>query len=220
LNIQQLSDKELAQCFGVDIRTVANWKKTGIPRNGTKYELTDVIRWRIAHEVAKAKKSSKPDDQIDGDKWLAEFRKQRAKIALLERLQKRGSLVPVAEAQKVLVEEVTAAKTALVAMPRKLAPRLYGKEPRDIEREIREEIDAVLNRLSSRKVKIENETRTSATEADDSERMEATGEDDGIRMGREKPRAAGANKRGGRPVAKRTNPVSRRRDGPAKRSAR
>ena len=216
MEYDNMSVKQITEAFDVDIRTVQRWQKKGAPHNRGKFNLPDLIKWRIEQERIAAT----PKGAEDGEKWLAEFRKQRAKIALLERLQKKGSLVPVAEAQKVLLEEVSAAKTALVAMPRKLAPRLYGKEPRDIEREIREEIDVVLNRLASRKVKVANETGASSAEAGDEERMEATGEDDGIRVGGSKPRATRSDKRRGRPVAKRKNAVPRRRDGSTKRSSR
>ncbi len=141
INYESLSRAQVASAIGTTRQAVEKWLAKGCPvnDNGT-LSLPAVIGWRIERE----KTVRKPDQ------WLEKYRKQKAKIARLELQRLRGDLVPAGEAEAVIREAVGAAKTSFLAMPRKLAARLVGKEPREIEAEMAEEIREILNKLANR----------------------------------------------------------------------
>lgn len=207
MKIDNLTGSELAICFGTSHVTIVKYKQSGMPHKGGRFNLPACIQWRIARAGGGETKES---DSKDGE-WLEEYRKQKAKIARLELRRLRGDLVPAGEAEAVIVEAVTAAKTAFLSAPRKLAARLYGLDPREIEAAISEEIREILTRLSNRKIStskeqqhetIENEESVVETPKRRARSVATTGKTDGKRMGGKASRPGRNDKRGGRRVAK------------------
>jgi phage terminase Nu1 subunit (DNA packaging protein) len=207
VKIENLSGVELAKCFGIGPNAVSAFKKAGMPHKNGRYNLPACIQWRIARAGGGETKES---DSKDGE-WLEEYRKQKAKIARLELRRLRGDLVPAGEAEAVIVEAVTAAKNAFLSAPRKLAARLYGLDPREIESAISEEIREILTRLSNRKIStskeqqhetIENEESVVETPKRRARSVATTGKTDGKRMGGKASRPGRNDKRGSRRVAK------------------
>lgn len=147
MNFKKTSKNELAECFGVDLRTITNWCKEGMPRlKSGLFCLPACIKWRLE----KSAKPDKNDEEKEKDKWLAAVRREQARMARLERLEKEGSLVSLDTSLQILSEEVTAAKNALRGVGRKVAPRLVGLDVREIEAELNEEHDQILKRLARR----------------------------------------------------------------------
>ena len=66
--------------------------------------------------------------------------------------QSQGDVIPVADARAILTRMATEAKSALINLPRSVAPRLPGLKPAEIENVLRDEIDAILRRLSEGKI--------------------------------------------------------------------
>lgn len=207
MRIDNLTGQELALCFGTSHVTISQLKKAGMPHKGGRFNLPACIQWRIARAGGG---ESKESDSKDGE-WLEEYRKQKAKIARLELRRLRGDLVPAGEAEAVIVEAVTAAKNAFLSAPRKLAARLYGLDPREIEAAISEEIREILTRLSNRKIStskeqqhetIENEESAVETPKRRARRVATTGKADGKRVGGKASRPGRNDKRGSRRVAK------------------
>lgn len=202
MKIDNLTGSELAMCFGTSHASVSQFKKAGMPHKNGKYNLPACLQWRIAR--AGGGGESKENESKDGE-WLEEYRKQKAKIARLELRRLRGDLVPAGDAELVIREAVGAAKASFLAMPRKLAARLVGKEPREIEAEMTDEIREILMRLSKRKMPQEKKHETAAdveTPEDGAGDLAPARKTDCQRVGRTKPRAGRSDKRRGRRVAK------------------
>ena len=202
MKVENLSGVELAKCFGIGPNAVSAFKKAGMPHKNGKYNLPACIQWRIAR--AGGGGETKESDSKDGE-WLEEYRKQKAKIARLELRRLRGDLVPAGDAELVIREAVGAAKASFLAMPRKLAARLVGKEPREIEAEMTDEIREILTRLANRKMPQEKKYEAAAdieTPDDGTGDLAPARKTDRQRVGRTKPRAGRSDKRGGRRVAK------------------
>jgi phage terminase Nu1 subunit (DNA packaging protein) len=146
MDFQNLSKIDLATALGVNIRSITRWVKDGLPRAATgKFCLPECVTWLV--ERARASGAGSDDE---GKRWLTIFRKERALISELERKKLEGSLIPRDEAVKWAVSLATEAKMAFLALPRRTAPVLYGKEIRDIEALLRTEIRAILTRLAQR----------------------------------------------------------------------
>lgn len=78
----------------------------------------------------------------------ARYRAAKAAIAELDLAERQGELISRAEAEEAEARRVLLAKSKLYAIPRSMARRLYGLEPRDIEQELRDAIDHVCEELS------------------------------------------------------------------------
>jgi hypothetical protein len=140
VDFRRLSQKELASALGLTDRTIRNLQADRtFPRNKDKsYDLPQVIAWLLNQNAPG-----------EGEKWLTEFRRQRALITTLEREQREGSLIDRDQAIKWLGHLVHEAKAAFLAIPRRLTPVLIGKSnPREIEELLRGEIYAALEKLS------------------------------------------------------------------------
>lgn len=147
MTFDRMPRTEIARAFDVHPLTVSRWKKAGMPCNkdGT-YNLPACINWVV--ERAKARDEAASDAADETSKWLAEYRKERAMLARLERQAKEGALIHRDEALRWVAQLVTEAKAALLSVPRRLAPVLCGMEPRDIEESIRQELHAALRKLA------------------------------------------------------------------------
>lgn len=140
-----LETQQLEALFRVTRETISQWTKAGMPKASYgKYDLFAVMGWW--HENVNARDEEK-------DRWLSAYRREQAKKARLERLRLEGNLVDADEALLILGEEITSAKNAFRGIGRKLALRLVGREPAEIEGEICDEIDQILNRLATRRDK-------------------------------------------------------------------
>lgn len=206
MKIDNLSGSELALCFGTSNASISQFKKAGMPTKGGKFNLPACIQWRVSRAGGKVE-----DKAPDGDAWLAEFRKQKAMTARLQRLKMKGSLVDAESAEAVIREAVGAAKTALLAIPRKMAGRICGLDPREIEAQLADEIREILMRLASRKIprEIQDAIEIEAAEEDPDETpkrrarsVATTGKADRQRVGGKASRPGRNDKRGSRRVAK------------------
>jgi hypothetical protein len=140
VDFSHLKQKELASALGLSDRSIRSIQadKT-FPRNKDgSYDLPKIITWLLNRNAPG-----------EGAKWLTEYRRQRALIADLSRQEKEGHLVDRDQAVKWIVGLVSECKAVLLAIPRRLAPVLVGKEhPRDIEALLRAEIHKALEKLS------------------------------------------------------------------------
>lgn len=220
MNPKSLSGADLARCFGVDRAMITRWKKAGMPENKGVFSLPECIRWRIDRETSD---SDSKGDALNGEKWLAVYRRERARLAKLERKKTQEDLVSKDEAIGWLSQILAETKTAFLGFPRRLAPEVFGKEPRDVEGILDDEIKRILRKLA-RPVE-ENEKETTSETPKPSARktqkcIEPSGKPDGKPVGRKKPGTRRTDKRGTGTVEKRKNPVSRRNHGRPQRSPR
>lgn len=207
MKIDNLTRSDLAECFGVSAEAIRQMINNGMPHKGGKFTLPACIQWRVARAGGKAE-----DKAPDGDAWLAEFRKQKAMTARLQRLKMKGALVDAEAAEAVIREAVGAAKTALLAVPRKMAGRICGLDPREIEAQLTDEIREILTRLANRK--IPREIQDAGIEIEEAEedpietpkrrarRVAPARKTDRQRVGGTASRPGRNDKRGSRSVAK------------------
>lgn len=127
---------QVAKAFGVVPKTVTRWSQTGCPRNpdGT-YDLKKVIEWAI--DRAKTEAGDIPESE-ESQRWLTEYRKERALIARLERKKMEGSLISHEDFKKAWVWRISEVSHGLGSLPLRLAPLVAGKS----ELEIRNIIDS------------------------------------------------------------------------------
>src|SRR5574343_88814 len=79
--------------------------------------------------------------------------KRRKEIAVanlkeLDEKERRGELIDKSQAIDWVGSLVDEARTAFQALPRRMAPILYGKEIRDSEEKLRKECNRILNKLA------------------------------------------------------------------------
>lgn len=137
IDFENLTRKDLAAAFGVNVRTVSRWFKSGLPRHkdGT-YSLPEAINWTVDQARAETPLEG---ETTESTKWLAEFRKERAKSEKLRREMLEGSVIPKAAVLEVFKARIGAVKNGLLLLPRALAPDLFACET---ELEISAKIEA------------------------------------------------------------------------------
>jgi phage terminase Nu1 subunit (DNA packaging protein) len=123
---------ELAEIFGVSLTTVDHWTRAGAPHDssgsGPKFNTAEVVDWRVAQAVEKATEAAPADQTLDE----ARRRKTQAEaeLAEIELAEKRGQVVQIGEAAKLVAEEYTAVRSRLLAIPNKLAPQIAVESDR------------------------------------------------------------------------------------------
>ncbi len=158
-DVSKLTAKELAYLLGVSEPTIFLWAKGGkwlAPARVAKgqYDGKLAVKLYIENHIAPKFRTSKEGGESFDD---ARLRKEIAAADLqeLKASALRGDLIEKDQAIKWLTVLVSEAKSAFLALPRRLAPVLYGvSEIRDIETQIRTEIHKVLEKLA-RSIKTE-----------------------------------------------------------------
>lgn len=124
------SQEKVAKAFGVAVRTIERWIREGMPvASSGRYDLIEIRSWKILRKHRLPKGNRKKDPSED---WDARYREAKAKLAEIEFNKKIGVLVERKDVQKELISISLAVKSALLAMPKSLAPQLVGLETREI----------------------------------------------------------------------------------------
>ncbi len=127
---------ELAAALEVSNRRIGQLKKSGLP--------TDSLEAALAWRQAQATTSSAEQLRQERVKLV---RSQRAKIDLDNRIRNRD-VIPIGEVKEGTIRTYTAVKNAFQKFAEDLPPRLSGLEPEGIQQILRDEIHAILSRLS------------------------------------------------------------------------
>jgi len=136
MNIKSLSGADLARCFGVDRSMVTRWKKAGMPETKGVFSLPECIKWRLEREAdAMTPKAGVSDE---GEKWLTAFRRERARMARLERLARQGELISKPEVIEEWSMRASELKKSLLAAPVRLSPVLEGKSQGEMRAVLKE----------------------------------------------------------------------------------
>ncbi len=145
------SQEQVAKVFKVTSRTVANWVKEGMPvtKDG-QYDLLEIQSWRFHRRFSKDADGKEVD-------WDAKYREFKARIEEGKFLTMIGQLISMQEVEDGLIQISTEIKRALLSLPRSLAPRLGGLEPREIEKVIRERVEEVINLFAKDRIFQKNE---------------------------------------------------------------
>jgi len=150
--VNELSAKDLAHLLGVSEPSIflwakgSNWLSPAKVARG-KYDGKLAVRLYIKHQVEPKFRHGK-----DGGESFEEARRRKeiaqANLHELKEGALRGELIEKDQAVKWIIVLVSEAKTAFLALPRRLAPMLYGiSDIRQIENEIRVEIMKILEKL-------------------------------------------------------------------------
>lgn len=146
--------RELAQVHGVHLQTISKWEQQGLPvaepgskGRPSKFDPDAVAAWLKAREDA-AEKSGVAD--------LARERALRERAQRIAREQATArearQLIPRAEAEKALTDEVLRMRAALLGWERTLPHRIaraYELEgERGVARELRSAVEEILNELA------------------------------------------------------------------------
>lgn len=134
------TQEQIAKVFRVTVRTVRNWIESGMPVMKTgRYDLAEIVAWKFMRDQAVLSEGRKSDD------WVGLYRECKAKIEEIKLWTIKGNVIPKQEVEQGLVQVSIAIKRALLALPRAIAPRLVGLEPREIEAVLRERVEEIIN---------------------------------------------------------------------------
>lgn len=123
--------EQVAKVFGVTVRSVDYWVKEGMPkRPDGRYSLKDIQEWKfLKHQEG----GGSPGKKSKGSHWDEEYRKFKALGEEIRYKKEIGELVPRAEIEEGLIQITVAIKRAFLGLPRSMAPKLAGLEPREVE---------------------------------------------------------------------------------------
>ena len=122
LDFQHVTQDELGSAIGYSTRTVRKMQKEkGFPRNKDgSYSIPSVVKWMIDEAVQAASPS-------ENDRWLAQYRKERALITGMEREQLEKQLIPVDEIEQAFTERAFELSRRLLLMSRRVGQRISGR---------------------------------------------------------------------------------------------
>ena len=157
-DFDSLSRKVIAGLFEVNPSTISRWAKHDqCPRNAdSTYNLREVIRWALERASCE---SAGTCDSTEAQKWLTEFRKERAKISKLERLRIEGSLLRKGEVIRQFTARAYELARSLLMLNRRVSHKLAaasGCLPVECEKILEPEIRQMMERYS-RPMDINNE---------------------------------------------------------------
>lgn len=121
----ELNQTQMAQVFGVTVRTIRRWEKEGLParRDGSQklYPLALAIRWERERAVEAALKEV---EITDVDAVRLRKLEAEAESKELDLQQKRGELVPIDQVETLLREALESVDSLLRHAPSRFAPKL------------------------------------------------------------------------------------------------
>jgi len=137
------TQEEAARILSVTVRTVQNWKRDGMPvtKQGY-YDLKEIEKWR------RRVRRGEGDGVSERERHDAQLKKWRSLLVKLEYEEARGNLIRREDVEAERTARILAVKRPLLALPKKVAPRLEGLTARQIEVFLREEIKEILKQFS------------------------------------------------------------------------
>lgn len=147
---QIASPSRLAYRWGVSRQSVKDWSKDWL---ATAKIGRGAFDERKAHELYIQHRVLPQYIRTDEESESMDEAKRRKEIAVanmkeMEEQRLRGDLIERNEAIKWVTGLVAESKAVLLALPRRMAPVVYGKEVRDSESLLRKEVINALNKLS------------------------------------------------------------------------
>jgi len=143
------TQKELAEYLGRSIRSVGYYINRGLPVNPDgAYDLDAVDAWfEEQNQNGKGLPHGRPES---GDKtgWNAIEREFKAKFAEWKYNEAVGNSIPRTKVITFWIQRIVEVKAKLLALPRKLPPLLEGKEKRDMEAILFDEIYDILTQFA------------------------------------------------------------------------
>ena len=144
--ISGLNREHLAAAFGVSVRTIANYITQGMPRHEAGFSLPECISWFAAQGGPAKAKKDQPAESPDKSPWLEAYRKERARMARMDRLRMSGSLISKDEAVRQFADRAFDFGRALLSLGRRFSAKVAAKCKKTIR-----EVEAIHER-EARKV--------------------------------------------------------------------
>lgn len=134
--------EEVAQVFGVSVRSIQHWVREGMPhtKDGL-YSIVNIQAWRDLKKAGKGKSD-------DIEQWTAEWKKYKAQYAELELKKALGEVIDREEVERGRVTRILIVKKSLLALPQEVAPILANLEPREIQVILEMRIKNIIRRFS------------------------------------------------------------------------
>lgn len=147
-DIEKLTRAELARLLSVNPTTVSRYKGSGMPINddGKTYPAPACVQWVIAKIENAA--SADAGETDESRKWLGLFRKERAKIAKIERLEKEGTLIAEDEIVEEWIYRAGIYRAGLLSFSSRLPPLLFCKKELEMHEILHKESCLLLASLS------------------------------------------------------------------------
>lgn len=138
----EVTRQQIAELYGVAVKTVDNWSTEGMPGSGTTRDLGEVVRWRRAR-----------DKHGDGDVSKAELEKEKLRIANehaeLKLREARGELISRPGAEASFTALINSVRSRLEAMPEELASGLPGDQRADFVADAKNKVRLVCKEMES-----------------------------------------------------------------------
>ena len=155
---QGVTAEEAAAELGIHRNTLTSWFKKGAPRNPDGSVNPELVReWKRLEDEARtpnyddtAKRSLQGADvgqSSELKRWMLEYRKAKALMAVLEVRQRKGELIELSESKRRRVALCSMFRQELMALAARLSHRLHGREPAEIHKIIDDEARRVLKSL-------------------------------------------------------------------------
>lgn len=131
--------EQVAKNFGVVVRTVDNWLREGMPRTQDgNYDLAEITAWKAAREEARGGQAGEKTS------WEIKYRAARTRLAELELEIRTGQYLPKDQVERDRVERILTVKTALLALPARLAPQVVGLDVAHAESIIKKRVIEII----------------------------------------------------------------------------
>lgn len=157
----KVGQDELADMFGVSPKTVAAWKRSGMPADESTRPMTFVVNECIKWRETKIK------EQADGSELKIEIdeAKRRKTLAEARRVEievevRRGELVSVEQVGKEIENDYAKVKAKLTALPSKLAPILATVDtPNECKIYLEQAIHEALTELAAMDFEVDDDSK-------------------------------------------------------------
>lgn len=128
----------VAEHFGVSVRTIGNWERSGMPgRVGREYDVVAIQVWRDRRQgrsPAMDERQGVLTSQRGKDFQDERLKKAKADLVEMEVRQRRKELVEWGQVEKMFVDRIMAVKQGLLSLARALPPQLIRcREEREME---------------------------------------------------------------------------------------
>jgi phage terminase Nu1 subunit (DNA packaging protein) len=143
---------QLAINTGYSEAAIRKMRSQGMPvaiegrgRRPMKIDLAQFIHFLLERERAKYQDSETDD--------ISEYKRRKAKAdaeaAEINLAVRRGDLVEIESVERVVTAAIMNARSRMLALPTKMTPRVHGLEKKEIEIELKNEIETALTELAN-----------------------------------------------------------------------
>lgn len=143
----RVTQKQLAEFFGVTPRTIRRWEGRGMPRedDGT-YRTSDCVKWRV--ETAEADLQAELEDVPPRSESRAKIDHLRARRDALDLAEREGDLITRDAFEEAVAAILDRVRAGLLNMPGRWATSFPGTPPDEAQPVLRKAANDLLEELS------------------------------------------------------------------------